>query len=269
MLNKIIDHHVHTDFSPDCKTSMESTIARAKQLGLLGLLFTDHVDFDSPDPLFQDYIDYNVYMKKLEEVRKKNPELQFLMGVEIGYQPHIHDRLNKFLGEFPFDFVICSMHVCDKLDFYNGDFFIGKTQKESYLAYFDAVRKSVEEYDNFDVYGHLDYIIRYGPFEQKVLNYEQYKEAIDSVLLAIIEKGKGIELNTSGLRYNLGTMHPKIDILKSYKQLGGEIITLGSDAHKAEHLQADFDMGLELIKEAGFDYLAQFKNRKPSLIKIS
>jgi histidinol-phosphatase (PHP family) len=268
MLNKIIDHHVHTDFSPDCETKIEEIVAQAKELGLPGLLFTDHVDFDSPDPLFQDYIDYHVYMELLEEQRVKNPDLQFLMGVEIGYQPHIHERLNQFLESFPFDFVICSMHVCNKLDFYNGDFFVGKTQEESYLAYFEAVRKSVEEYDNFDVYGHLDYIIRYGPFEKKMLNYEQYKESIDSVLKAIITKGKGIELNTSGLRYNLGTMHPKLDILKSYKQLGGEIITLGSDAHKAEHLQADFKTGLELIKEAGFTYLAQFKERKPSFIKI-
>jgi len=247
---------------------MEDIINRARNLGLRSIMFTDHVDFDNPDPLFQDITDYDNYMKILATLQDANKDLEILMGVEVGYQTHLNQRLTKFLSNYPFDFVICSMHCCDGVDFENGDYFKGKSQYEAYDYYFNAVQKSIESYDNYDVYGHLDYIIRYGGFEKKEIKYSDHREILDEILKLLIKREKGIELNTSGFRYNLGVMHPSIDILKQYRELGGEIITIGSDAHKAIDLQADFNDAIRVLKDLGYRAITEFRQRKPKFIDI-
>ncbi|MDX9692234.1 MAG: histidinol-phosphatase HisJ family protein [Acholeplasmataceae bacterium] len=266
---KLIDHHTHTQASPDADLSltMENYIEKAIELGLPGVMFTDHVDFDFAAPIFADQIDYEPYYKKVKQLREKYP-IDVLMGVEMGYQPHLNDRISKQLSEFPYDFVILSMHMCDGLDLYNGDFFIGKTQLESYQRYFETVLYSVENFSDFDVYGHIDYIIRYGGFENRMYDFETFKPIISKILSTLINKGKGIEINTSGLRYGLGVTHPRVELLKLYKSLGGKMITLGSDSHYLKDFRKDFELAISLLKEAGFTEITQFKNRKPYFISI-
>lgn len=268
LMSIITDHHVHTDFSDDCNTPMEDIIKRAIKLGLKEVLFTDHVDFDYPDKNMPYEINYDIYMEELKSLKNKYKEIEILMGVEIGYQPHLNNRLNLLLNSYPFDFVISSIHSCEGTEFCSGGFFKGKTQKESYEVYFKNLKYSVENFDNCDVYGHLDFIVRYGNFHNKVLKYLDFKEIIDEILYLIVRKGKGIELNTSGIRYGLGIMHPQIDILKRYHKLGGEIITLGSDAHNAKELCSDFGKAIEILKEVGFTRITKFKKRKPTFIYI-
>lgn len=267
---KLIDHHMHTQASPDADPNLtkEQYIEKAMELNLPGVLFTDHVDFDFFQPIFHHLIDYDVYEKNIERLKKIYP-IDILMGVEIGYQKHLNQRMDDFLKKHQFDFVICSTHMCDGLDLYNGDFFKGKTQQESYQRYFENVLYNVENYDNYDVYGHIDYIIRYGGFEVRDYDYELYKDIIDKILMKIIENHKGIELNTSGIRYGLGVTHPKFEVIKRFKELGGKYITLGSDAHYLKDFQNNFELGLKLLKEAGFTYVTQYKNRKPYQVKIA
>lgn len=267
-MNIIIDQHVHTEFSADCDTPMEDMVKRAIELGLKEIIFTDHMDFDYPDEEVLFEVNYETYIKELTRLRNKYSELEILMGVEVGYQPHLNDRLETFLNSYPFDFVIASIHACDGFEFCKGGFFEGKTQKESYKVYFENVKYCVENFDNCDIYGHLDMIARYGPFNNKELRYEDFKEIIDEILYLIISKGKGIELNTSGLRYNLEIMHPQKDIIKRYLEMGGKIITLGSDAHSTIELCSDFERALRDLKEIGFKSITKFKNRIPSFIDI-
>jgi len=267
VLEHIIDHHVHTQFSPDSKAKMEGLIDRAKTLGLKGVMFTDHVDFDSPEIPFREITDYHKYGEIIAELQEKNKDIEILTGVEIGYQSHLPERLRSFLASYPFDFVICSLHSYDGLDFYSGDFFIGKEQHEAYDEYFQIVKKSVENYHDFDVYGHLDHIYRCGNYPKKVLHYADYKEVIDEILKILIQNGKGIELNTSGLRRGLA-MFPGIDILRRYKNLGGEIITIGSDAHRNQDLHANFQDAVDLLRDLGFKAIAQFRQRRPVFLDI-
>ncbi len=270
MINpKLIDHHTHTNYSPDADplVSMQCYIDEAKKLGVEGVMFTDHVDLESPIELFMEIIDYESYQKEVERLRVET-NFPIYMGVEIGYQPQLHQKYNDFLKTYAFDFVICSMHLADGLDFYYGDFFTGKTQEESYLRYFEVVLACVEVYDDYDVFGHLDFIIRYGKFEVSDYDFKKYQHVIDQILSTIISKNKGIELNTSGLRYGLAHMHPKFEIIKRFKELGGKNITLGSDAHRIEDYLKDFDIALELLRKAGFDEIAVYKNRVPSYVKI-
>ncbi|ERJ11941.1 histidinol-phosphatase HisJ family protein [Haloplasma contractile] len=267
-IKQLIDHHVHSNYSPDSNTSMEQMIDRCKTLGGKGIMFTDHVDYDYPDPLFKDHeINYNKYTEQIKSLKEQH-NIDIQMGVEIGYQNHLNDKLNQFLKKHPFDFVICSLHMCNKLDFYNGDFFKNKTKKDSYMEYLQAVKKAVLMYDNYDVYGHLDYLVRYAPYKRNELEIEEFREAFDEILKLIIEKGKGIEINTSGIRYGLDAMHPNRSIIKRYRKLGGEIITIGSDAHIATDLYSNFDDAIELLKELGFKAVAQFKNRKVSFVDL-
>ncbi|MBO8159123.1 histidinol-phosphatase HisJ family protein [Thermosyntropha sp.] len=262
------DYHVHTDFSGDCNTSMEEMIKKAIKLGLKELAFTDHVDYDYPDPSFE-AIDYNTYTKFFEELKSKyEKKINLLLGVEVGYQPHIKKNIEELLQTYPFDFVICSTHMADRLDFYTGDFFQAKNQNESYRRYFENVLDAVNQFQNYDVYGHLDFIVRYGNFKSKTLAYADFKDIIDEILRKIIANGSGIEINTSGYRYKLNQLHPQTEIVKRYKELGGEIITVGSDAHRAEDLCSHFDIAYALLEKLDIKYIATYRQRKCSFVKI-
>jgi histidinol-phosphatase (PHP family) len=270
MMLKLIDHHMHTQASPDAdqKLSMENYIEKAIELDLPGVMFTDHVDFDFAAPIFHQQIDYSIYTQKIEKMRQKYP-IDIRMGVEMGYQPHLNERISHHLKTYPFDFVILSMHMCDGLDLYNGDFFKGKTQVEAYQRYFETVLYSVKNFFDYEVYGHIDYIIRYGSFERKMYDFEHFKPIVTEILKEIITRGKGIEINTSGLRYGLGVTHPRFELLKLYYELGGRIITLGSDAHYLKDYRINFDIAITLLKEAGFTHITEFKQRKPYQVSIT
>ena len=140
---------------------------------------------------------------------------------------------------------------------------------DSYRAYFEEMLSYVRNYKDYDVYGHLDYIARYAPADaDRPFSYFDYSDLIDEILKAIISNHKGIECNTSGLRKPLNATNPSVDILKRYKELGGEIITVGSDAHFAEHVAADFDKAADILKACGFRYYNTFVHRQPVFDKL-
>jgi histidinol-phosphatase (PHP family) len=248
---------------------MEEQIQKAISIGLQEIAFTDHVDYDYPDQKFPFMIDYDKYLITFSNLKNKyKQDIDIVLGIEIGFQSHVVNKINNLLSNYPFDFIICSTHVADRLDLYNGDFFKGKEQKNAYLRYFEVVLDCVKAYQNYDVFGHLDYIVRYGNYPCKQLSYYDYKDIVDSILKTLIENGHGIEINTSGYRYKLNQTHPQLDILKRYKELGGEIITIGSDAHKTQDLCSHFDTAYDMLKSVGFDSIATFRQRKPRFINI-
>ncbi len=263
------DYHVHTSFSSDSDAPMEKIVEHAIKIGLKELAFTDHVDYDYADPELTFMIDYDKYMDAFSKVEKKyGDKINLLLGVEIGLQTHIKQKVSDLERKYPFDFIIGSIHTADRLDLYNGDFFEGKTQKISYLRYFENLLENIKLFDEFDVVGHLDYIIRYGNFETKKLSYYDYTDIIDTILKILIKKDKGIELNTSGYRYNLNQTHPQKSILKRYKELGGNIITVGSDSHTVKGLCSHFDYAYSILNEVGFDSITTYSKRNCNFYKI-
>ncbi len=269
----LADYHVHSDFSSDSKAPMEQMIERAIQFGLKKLCFTDHMDYDYPQVSNYNFVfDPEGYMKKLYELKERYyKQIEVLMGIELGLQPHLTDRLTSLVKSYPFDFAIGSSHVVNHVDPYYPEYWENRSHEEGIRLYFESIIQNCKMFQGFNVYGHLDYIIRYVPGHSETkatYSYIDYADLLDEALKTIISYGKGIEINTAGFKYGLGFPHPKIEVIKRYKELGGELITIGSDAHKPEHLCYDFNLVPDLLKELGFHYYATFVQGKPIFEKL-
>lgn len=261
------DYHMHSSFSNDSKTDMEDMIKRSIELGLNEICFTDHVDYDLEHD--DDWgIDYNKYFDKIEFYSKKyQDKISIKKGIELGLQRQIIDKCNHDINKYLFDFVICSQHAIDRSDLYFGNFFENKTQCESYEKYFTELYHIVKNFKNYSVLGHLDLIKRYGGFEN-LLEDTLFYEIIESILKQAIHDGKGIEINTSCYRYNLPDLTPSRYIINMYKDLGGEIITTGSDSHNPSQVAYQFDYIYSYLKDVGFKYVCKFDKMEPTFIKI-
>lgn len=263
------DVHMHSQFSGDSNAPQEDMILTAIDAGLGGICFTDHLDMDYPDDPALFLLDLPNYTSSVQALQKKyRDKFSVLLGIELGLQPHLGNLHKDILSQYPFDFVIGSSHVVHSFDPYYPAFYEGRNEKECYREYFESILENIRAFDGFDVYGHIDYVVRYGPTRNTNYSYLQYFDIIDEILRVLIAKGKGIEINTGGFKYGLGHPNPTEEIIRRYKELGGEIITIGADAHTPAHIAYDFGKVPAILKEAGFDFFTVFKNRKPEFIKL-
>ncbi|MDU6853834.1 MAG: histidinol-phosphatase HisJ family protein [Zhenhengia sp.] len=260
------DYHMHTALSIDCNASIESQIESAIKKGFSEIAITDHFEYDFIQDKWALTLDLPSYIDTIRTYQEKYKErICIKRGVEVGFETCYKQEIEPLLKDKNFDFIICSTHKCDMQELALGGFFIDKEQKEAYTAYFDHVLDTLRNFDNFDVYGHLDYVNRYGKYPVKILTPMDYREQIDEILQILISKGKGLEVNTSGIRYGLGHFNPQIPVLRRYLELGGEIITIGSDSHCNEHVGFLWEEAARMLKNIGFKYYATFENRKPIL----
>lgn len=265
-MEMLVDYHMHSDFSEDCFTPMEKTIEAAIRKGLTEICFTEHMDYDYPDPDFTFELDVAAYREKIKIMQEKYAkQITIKKGIEIGLQPHVLEKNKQLIEQEAFDFIIASIHVSDKKDLHSGDFFVGRTPSEAYRFYYEELLYCVERFDHYNVLGHLDLVKRYKTLDTD----ENFHDIIEAIFKEIIPKGKGIEVNASGYAYNLGTAMPSHDILSLYKECGGEIITIGSDAHKSEHVAHRFPEIIQQLKQIGFRYLTTFSEQKPTLHDIN
>jgi histidinol-phosphatase (PHP family) len=262
----MFDYHIHSNFSADCAIPMERTIEQAIKQGLKEICFTDHIDYDYPDLTIQFEFDLQAYDLQIKEMQAKYASaLRIKKGVEIGVQPHLLGKYKQLLSEESFDFIICSMHTTEKKDLHSGDFFKNKTIDEAYRIYYEELLHCVKEFKDFQILGHLDLVKRYT----KQASKNDFHDLIQLIFAEIITHGKGIELNTSGFRYGLNSGMPSADILKLYKECGGEIITLGSDSHVETTLGYRFKESIELLQSIGFSYITTFDQGEPIFHAIS
>lgn len=262
------DCHVHTNISHDGISSFKDYITLGKEKGVDEITFTEHWDDYTGLKTNLKTLDVAQYEKKYLEC-KNDVILKTNFGIEIGLQPDIVEKVKRLVNEFSFDFIIGSSHITCKKDMaMDKSFFENLSRKEAYLKYFKEVLENIKLYNDFDVYGHIDYVVRYGGYDENKIDYKEFKEILDEILLALIKKDKGIEINTSGIRYGLKNPHPNIDIIKRYKELGGKIITMGSDAHKIGDLANNFDVAFDILESVGFKDVAIYHNRIPDFYKI-
>lgn len=260
------DYHLHSCFSGDSNTPMEDMILKAVSMGLDTICFTEHHDMDyvisDQDPAGKFELNTDSYLYDLLKLRKKyDGQIEISFGVELGLQPHLMRQLALYARSYEFDFIIGSTHLCKKQDVYYPSFFEGRSDEEAYREYFEEVLTNIKKFQNFDVCGHLDYVVRYGASRDKDYCYEKYQDILDQILRFLIENEKGLELNTGGLVNGMQEQNPCTGILKRYHELGGEILTIGSDAHSPETIGYAFDRSCELLKELGFRYYCVYQNR--------
>lgn len=267
------DYHLHSAFSGDSDTPMEEMILQGINLGLDQMCFTEHNDFDYPanekDTEDTFLLNADSYLYDLLQLQEKYAhKIKILFGVEIGLQPHLAKRNAAFAKAHAYDFIIGSSHICNGKDPYYPDFFAGRTPEEAFMEYFGSILDNLDKYSNFDVYGHLDYVVRYSPARDEGYSYEVFRDLIDKILTKLIDMEKGIEINTGCLAKGLREPNPCQDIIRRYRELGGEIITTGSDAHTPGQIACAFDRAAAILKDCGFRYYTTFEKRSPSFHKL-
>jgi len=257
----MIDYHLHTYLSGDAPGSTVLAMCeRAVEMGLTEIAFTEHLDFDPSDNSYGAY-DYRVAREEIEQASDRFGErLTIRLGVECDYQTRFRSRIEDYLADKQFDFVLGSAHYVDGMILDNPDYFDDKLEEEAYLPYFD-VAEAVALSGLFDAFSHLEFckrrgVRRFGPF-----GFEKYKEQITRVLRIVAAKNMALEINSSGLRQDPRETYPSLSTVKLFRQLGGKKITIGSDAHRVEHVGFGVKEGLGLALQAGFTEIATFENR--------
>ena len=262
------DVHMHCGFSNDSETRPEDMVESAIAKGLSVICFTDHYDKDNLDWGDEAIFDVESYFQKMIELQEEyRDRIDIRIGAEIGMQPYLAEYYQNFMAQHPFDFVIGSVHSALEHDVAL-DFFQKHSDPEGYKIYFEEMLQDVQKIKSYDVLGHLDYIVRYSNQGSKGFNLNDYMDIIEEILKQVIAHGKGIEMNMSGLKYGLGAPHPQPEIIKRYRELGGEIITVGADGHIPEHIAYDYHLADDILKSCGFKYYTEFKGRKPVFVKI-
>lgn len=262
------DVHMHCGFSNDSETRPEDMVESAIAKGLSVICFTDHYDKDNLDWGDEAIFDVESYFQKMIALQEEyRDRIDIRIGAEIGMQPYLAEYYQNFIAQHPFDFVIGSVHSVLEHDVAL-DFFQKHSDPEGYKIYFEEMLQDVQKIKSYDVLGHLDYIVRYSNQGSKGFDLNDYMDIIEEILKQVIAHGKGIEMNMSGLKYGLGAPHPQPEIIKRYRELGGEIITVGADGHIPEHIAYDYHLADDILKSCGFKYYTEFKGRKPVFVKI-
>lgn len=284
------DYHLHCEYSDDSNEPMENQIQQAIALGLDEMCFTDHVDYgikrDWDDPagiiirhaiehgkevdLVLANVNYPKYFEALNMYQKKYaPSISIKKGLEFGIQSITVDAFEKLyaLYQDELDFVLFSMHQVNNLEFWTQDFQKGKTQKEYNEEYYKEIYQTMQMFHHYSCLAHLDLMARYD--ENGIYPFENEKDIIAEILKYAIRDGKGIEINTSSWKYGLKDTQPSRAILKLYKDLGGKIITVGSDAHETKYLASHIKDAYAILKnEIGINEICTFDHMQPIFHKI-
>lgn len=249
---------------------MEDMVKGALEKNMKILSFTDHIDYDYGNDELDFVFDTDDYFKELKKIKSNyKGQIEIVSGVELGMQPHLARNINEKMNLEDFDFIIMSIHTVMGKEMHEGELYKDRDLLDAYFLYYDEMLSVLDNFNNFDIVGHINLIDRYVKYmNNNTVKLEEYKELIKKVLEKIILKDKGIEINTSGIRYGINSFHPTSEILSLYKELGGEIITIGSDAHSPENVGFNYEDAIELLRELDFKYITTFKNRKKQFIKI-
>jgi histidinol-phosphatase (PHP family) len=268
-MNYLMDYHVHSTHSTDAISSIIEICQSAVSRGISEIVITDHFEPSNGDELYQIYNQKGYWSEITKAKQQYRGKLKVKMGVELG-QPHIFQEGSKIvMKDFPYDYVIASAHkLPDGRDMSQIDY-SSITIEDACEMYLGQINNLID-WQNFDCVGHMDLIKRYSASTYgKNLSLTCQHELLTQVLKKLIESGKGIEINTSGLRQKPKETMPGLDVLALYHKLGGEILTIGSDAHKAEDVGKGINEAIMLAMEAGFKFITSFDKRKPIQIKIN
>ena len=260
------DYHLHSNFSCDCQATLAEQCASAIAKGLPEIGITDHFDLHPGDDC-RDWFRLDDWAAEIDRMRAACAgRLIIRAGIELG-EPHIyHAEAHAMLQSYPFDYALGSLHwVGDEIVFARSYF--DRPAAEAFGLFFEELER-MTRVGGFDILSHFDVPVRtglpiYGEYDPR-----RYEDLIRPVLKNCIERGIALDINTQGLRTACRVLTPGVEILKWYVEMGGERVTLGSDAHKSEHIGANFDAALVAMQAAGLKYVTLFEQRQAKLLRI-
>ena len=267
------DQHTHSEYSMDSRNRIEDICDKAIEIGLDELVITDHLDLNSNEMIASLETPYEADKAYSEMCRYRDiyrDRLKLSVGVELGQAHDCPDKAKEILEKYRYDQVIGSVHNLRGMpDFYLMAFYkITGRQCQLFLTQYFKELEEVVNFGYFDTLAHLTYPLRYFKEGGHDLSLEPHMSTIKRIFEKLITKGKALEVNTSGYRKDLGCPLPDLDILKLYYDMGGRLITVGSDAHYVEDIGADIRRTYDELKKIGFTHIASFTDRKPSLKEI-
>lgn len=277
------DTHIHTCFSADSETPVNLQIERAISLGMKQICITDHYDCGwlNAEGKEEYAADLVSYFPALREAREKyRGKIEVLIGIELGLMLRMKEKLQETVKSYAedLDYVIGSSHYIEEMDPYDRAFFeMGplagspdeKTrEKERYLLYFRETCERLSALDCYDSCGHLDFVVRYGPNQDRYYSYESYADVIDPILEILIKKDKALEINTGAFHYGMKNPNPPEAVIRRYREMGGKLITVGSDAHVPGFVGDGFRRISELLRNCGFTEYCIYKKRKPVFLPL-
>ena len=275
----LIDYHIHTNYSDDCEYNMKDVVKDAVNMGAEEICFTDHVDYgvktdwNSGEEVVYKAgmtrlnVDYPSYYQEIVELQEEYADkIKLKIGMEFGVQMHTIEKYKKVFAKYPFDFIILSMHQVEDREIWCKEFQEGRSWQEYNERYYREMLSLVQNYKDYSVLGHIDFITRYD--DNGIYPFEKVKPIIKEILQTVIADGKGIEVNTSCYRYGLNDLTPSREILNLYRELGGRIITIGSDSHKKEHLCNYIEETMQELKRLGFKEYCIYEKMKPVFHKL-
>jgi histidinol-phosphatase (PHP family) len=260
------DYHLHSDFSPDGHASMEEMCRSAMAAEVMEVGFAEHYDLH-PDERPRDWLRLEPWLEELQRCRILfDGRLVIRTGIEVG-EPHLFpSEMSAMLARAPFDYAIGSLHWVGRSTVFDAAYF-RRPAEESFRSYFEEL-EIMTRAGGFDILGHFDVAVRtgfdvYGSYDPRA-----YEDSIRPVLRNCIEHGMALEINTSAMRKAARVLIPGAQILRWYVEMGGERVTLGSDAHRPKEAAFQFDAALAAARAAGLRYLTGFERRRPSLIPL-
>lgn len=271
----LTDYHLHSSCSSDAKNSMYEMAMASFAAGVSQICFTDHCDLDHYSTGLPDANCFEYWPKALSQytaaVENTDGKIDIRLGMELGAPNHDAQRAGKIASRPELDFIIGSLHnIRNTKDFYCLEY-----ESESHchrlLEIYIGELIEIANLDCFDVMAHIGYTDRYmqnAGFKAH-LDLKRYGDRLTVLLETLIEHGHGIEINCSGWRHpKINGPIPNVQILKLYHELGGEIITVGSDAHTVSQAGTYLREGFELIRSIGFKYVTTFLKREPIFLSI-
>jgi len=265
--------HVHCNISSDSKAPIESVVKSAIAKGLNGICFTDHVELFNPRVIGkEDHETFDVWQKSYQEIAQMRTnvgdEIEILHGMELSGIEMDVERSKKYIQSPDIDFVLGSTHMIKGyVDFCFMTFPHIQFCKEIMKEYLDTII-CMAKLGLADSIAHVGYAQRYMVRQGFSVNLMDYEDQLRQLFIIMVQTGQGLEINTSGLRQGAGATFPNIGALRLYKELGGEIVTIGSDSHLAHDVGSHFKEAMDMLTEVGFKYAAVFRQRKAHFIKV-
>lgn len=261
------DYHIHSTLSLDGISSTMEQVRACREAGVTKVCFTEHIDYDCNGRDFM--VGFEKYQRSIEEARRAFPDMRIFMGLELGDTTRDRAKVVELSDMLPLDFKLLSRHQVDGVDPYMGDkFFEYRTRAQAAHDYCEAVYRTVTLFPDYDAVAHIGYVFKFATGDGfPPLRWEDEPDLLDATLKHMAQNGKALEINTSRF-IKFGDGMPGVDILKRFRELGGELVTLGSDSHQVETVAQGFAEVTERIKACGFDYLATYEARKPVMWKL-